>query len=85
MPSPRPRMPSPPPPLAFHDELVRIVRTAAAPLLPGTRGKFYERVDALLREEPGPLGPGLIGRICAKAQREFVSAPDAATTVDGRR
>ena len=51
----------------------------------GVSSSMVQPTDALLREEPGALGQGLIGRICAKAQREFVSAPDAASTVDGRR
>jgi hypothetical protein len=77
---------SPPPSPLDLQALVRIVRDAAQPLLPGNRRRFLERVDALLREEGGPIGEGTIGRAVRRAQREFLSIPDApAATIDGRR
>lgn len=72
------------PPLAFDQELIEIVRAAAAPIPPVARSRFYEAVDRLLRGEP-VLGPGAVSRACRKAQAEFIAAPDAPPVVDGRR
>jgi hypothetical protein len=75
-----------PSPLDLNAELVRIIRdAAAAPLLPSVRTRFFERVDALLRDEPGALGPATIARAVRKAQREFLAIDDASPVVDGRR
>jgi hypothetical protein len=57
----------------------------AKPLLPGNRSRFLKRVDALLSDEPGELGPGSVSRAVRRAQREFVSIPDAKPSIDGRR
>jgi hypothetical protein len=73
---------SPPPSPLDLQPLIKIVKDAAAPLLPANRRRFLERVDALLREEGGPIGEGTIGRAVRRAQREFLSVPDQ---VDGGR
>jgi hypothetical protein len=78
-------MPSRPSPFELHAELAAIIRDAAAPLLPGSRSRFYEVVDRLLRDEPGALGPGTVSRACRRAQREFVATPDQGPSVDARR
>jgi hypothetical protein len=53
--------------------------------LPGNCSRFLERVDALLGDELGELGPGSASRALRRAQREFVSIPDAKPSIDGRR
>ena len=41
--------------LALNEELVAILRAAAAPIAPAARSRFYEAVDrALVGLEPGP-------------------------------
>ena len=46
---PDPRKEDAMPPLAFDQELIEIVRAAAAPIPPVARSRFYEAVDRLLR------------------------------------
>ena len=55
-------------------ELAEIIRTAAQPIAPAARGRFYEAVDRALRDE-GELGVGSVRRACARAQAEFLNAP----------
>jgi hypothetical protein len=74
-------MPPPPLDLRYQAELVRIIKDAAAPLLPGSRSKFYARVGALLHEER-ELGPGAVARCCRRAQAELLAIPDA-KAIDG--
>jgi len=74
---------SPTSPLTDLPELAEIIRSYAAPLAPAARNRFYEEVD---RELGGGcvLGPGLLARVCAKIQRQFVAIPDGKPVVDGR-
>jgi hypothetical protein len=73
-------------PRSFPDlpELAAIVRTAALAIPAPARGRFLEAVDRELTGQ-GELGPGLVSRMCAKIQRQFVAVPDAPPAVDGRR
>jgi hypothetical protein len=57
MPSP----PSPPSPFADAPELIEIIRSAALPIAPAARPKFYELVDRELGNVRD-LGPGLVAR-----------------------
>jgi hypothetical protein len=59
--------------LALNEELVAILRAAAAPIAPAARSRFYEAVDrALVGLEPGP---GNYARICAELQPKLLNAP----------
>jgi len=65
---------------AYAPELAAIIKTAAAPLLPGFRSKFYEIVDRNLRDER-ELGPGAVFRACVRAQRELTVAIDKSKVI----
>src|SRR5262249_7482653 len=79
------RMPSAPPfDFGCCPELVRIIQSAAAPLLPAARYRFYEEIDDRLRHKAAPLGVGVLARICREVQREFITSIDVAKVIDGR-
>jgi hypothetical protein len=69
------------PPLAFSAEEIDLLTTLASALQPAVRGTFLTIVgNALAAYPPEARGPGLLHRIAAAAQREFVSAPVAIGT-----
>jgi hypothetical protein len=70
--------------VADVDELAAIIRSHAKPIPAPARQRFYEAVDDAL-DGVGELGPGIVARVCARVQRQFVAVPDAPPVVDGRR
>jgi hypothetical protein len=74
---------SPPSTLADVPELVEVLRSYAAPLLPAARPRFFEAVDRAIAGSE--LGAGILSRVCAEQQRKFLAADDPRPVVDGRR
>lgn len=66
------------PPIRLTDDELDLVMAAARPLDVRLRDAFLQRVASELgrcRE----VGPGVVHRICAVAQREFFDPPDLRT------
>jgi hypothetical protein len=55
--------------LSTNDECVRLIEAAAAPIPPGRRPAFYERVSKLLRDED-VLVPTAVRAACVRAHPE---------------
>ena len=73
---PRPTM------LALTDDELAAVMSAAKPLPPSQRSVFLADVAAELSKYP-EVGPGIIGRVCSKLQREHLS-PRSLNGVGGK-
>ena len=63
------------PPIRLTDDELDAVLAAARPLPVDRRDAFLQQVASSL-QRCGPIGPGVVHRICAAAQREFFDAPD---------
>jgi hypothetical protein len=62
------------PPLGFTDEELDSLTTLAAALPPASRDGFLQLVAGKLSAHPPEArGPGLVHRLAAEAQREFLS------------
>jgi hypothetical protein len=80
-PARKPKEAVPMPPIRLTDDELTAVFDAAAPLDVAMRDQFLQQVATSLggyRE----IGPGLIHRICAEAQRHFFDPPDLTKTKD---
>ncbi len=51
---------------------------AARPIPPAARAEFLQAVATALAAHPGELGPGVVHRIAAAAQRQYFDPPDPA-------
>ena len=61
------------PPFGFTDDELDSLTTLAAALPPASRDGFLQLVaDKLSRYPPEARGPGLVHRIAAEAQRDFL-------------
>jgi hypothetical protein len=60
--------------LALSDDELRAVMSAAAPLPPHQRDAFLRDVAAELAKHL-EIGPGVIGRVCSRLQREHINRP----------
>ena len=60
--------------ISLSDDELRIVMDAAAPIHPRDRGQFLRDVAAELAKYP-ELGPGVIGRVVAKVQKQHLNPP----------
>ena len=61
-------------PLSFTDEELHSLTTLASALPPASRDGFLQLVaDKLSSYPPQARGPGLVHRLAAEAQREFLS------------
>jgi hypothetical protein len=71
-------------PLRLSDSELDAVMAAARPLEAQMRDAFLQRVASELGR-CGEVGPGLIHRICAEAQRTFFDPPDLGTSGIGSK
>jgi hypothetical protein len=78
-PSPSPRLS----PLELHDEFVRIVRDAAAPLIPSVRARFYE-VDPTAARRTGAVRKHS-PNFCSRRRSTQVTAADAGAAIAHHR
>jgi hypothetical protein len=60
--------------LALSDDELQIVMSAAAPIRPHARDAFLRDVAAELAKFE-EIGPGIIGRVAAKIQRQHLNGP----------
>jgi hypothetical protein len=61
-------------PLSFTDEELNSLTILASPLRPAARDSFLQLVAAkLLAYPPETRGPGLVHRLAAEAQRDFLN------------
>ena len=58
--------------LVLTDDEMAIIRDRATPLSPRDRGEFLREVATEL-ENHEMLGPGLVSRVCARLQRQYIS------------
>jgi hypothetical protein len=66
------------PPISFSDEELDLLSTLASALPPSVRGDFLEIVSRKLGSYPQEMrGVGLLHRIAAETQRDFIKAPVA--------
>jgi hypothetical protein len=63
------------PPIRLTDSELTAVLAAAQPLDASMRDAFLQRVASELGR-CGEVGPGVVHRVCAEAQREFFDPPD---------
>jgi hypothetical protein len=63
------------PPIRLSDTELDAVMAAARPLDERMRDAFLQRVASELGR-CGEVGPGVVHRICAEAQREFFDPPE---------
>jgi hypothetical protein len=62
------------PPLSFTDEEMNSLTALASALLPAARDGFLQLVaDKLSAYPPEARGPGLVHRLAAEAQRDFLN------------
>ena len=69
--------------LAFDDDQMEIIMSYARPLAPRDRSEFLQDVASELRRYE-TLGPGLVTRVCASAQRKFFAAPSMRNGIGGK-
>jgi hypothetical protein len=67
-------MPKRPAVLSLNDDELQIVLAYARPLQPSQRSEFLRTVASELRRFE-IVDVGLIGRVCAQAQKKYFSAP----------
>jgi hypothetical protein len=60
--------------LSLSDDELAALMDCARPLAPRDRAEFLREVAAELRKFE-LLGPGLVARVCAKLQRQYLNAP----------
>jgi hypothetical protein len=60
--------------LALDDAELEIIMTTAAPIPRGERDQFLRDVAAELAKYE-VVGPGIVARVCAGAQRRYFAAP----------
>jgi hypothetical protein len=63
-------------PIALTDAELDAVMAAARPLDRNQRDAFLQAVAHELRKAGGAVGPGVVHRVCAELQRQFVLAPE---------
>jgi len=68
------------PPIRLTDSELDSIMSAAQPLAVERRDAFLQQTGALQR--CGDIGPGVVHRICAEAQRQHFDPPDL--SADGR-
>ena len=61
-------------PLSLSDSELQIAMTAAAPIPPHHRDQFLRDVVGELEKHP-EIGAGIIGRVCAKVQKQHLNPP----------
>jgi hypothetical protein len=59
---------------ALTDDELAIVMNCARPLAPQDRAQFLRAVAVELAKYP-ELGPGIVGRVVAKTQKQFFDPP----------
>ncbi len=62
-------------PLSLSDPELAAIMEAARPIPPRDRAKFLQAVSVELSKYP-ELGPGIVGRVVAKTQRQFFDPPN---------
>ena len=71
------------PPIRLSDSELDAVMSAARPLAVERRDAFLQQVAGAL-QRCGELGPGVVHRICAEAQRAHFDPPDLSAGASGR-
>ena len=71
------------PPIRLSDVELDAVMAAARPLDVDVRDAFLQSVAAALAGH-AVLGPGVVARVCAEAQRRFWVPPELAAGAPGR-
>jgi hypothetical protein len=71
-------------PLKLSDSELDAVMSAAQPLAAERRDAFLQQVAGAL-QRCGEIGPGVVHRICAEAQRQHFDPPDLSPDEPGRR
>jgi hypothetical protein len=66
--------------IKLNDEELDAVLAAARPIAVERRDAFLQQVASSL-QRCGQIGPGVVHRICAAAQREFFDPPDFSRSV----
>jgi hypothetical protein len=69
-------------PIRLSDSEIDAVMRAAQPLEPSRRDAFLQQVAAALQGRQ--IGPGLVHRICAEAQRAHFDPPDLSGNQDSK-
>jgi hypothetical protein len=69
------------PPIRLTDDELSAVLAAARPLDVTLRDAFLQRVASTLQEYR-EVGPGLVHRVCAEAQRQLFDPPDLSAARD---
>jgi hypothetical protein len=60
-------------PLSLSDDELAALMTAARPIPPRDRDQFLRDVAVELAKYP-EVGPGIIGRVCSKLQRQHLNS-----------
>ena len=71
------------PPLRLSDNELDAIMAAARPIAPDRRDAFVQEVANSLAR-CGELGPGVVHRVVAQAQRQHFDPPDLAVGTRGR-
>jgi len=71
------------PPIRLSDSELDAVMSAARPLAVERRDEFLQAVANAL-QGCGEIGPGVVHRICAEAQRQHFDPPDLGAGAQGR-
>jgi hypothetical protein len=71
------------PPIRLSDSELAAVMAAARPIAVSRRDAFLQQVASALAS-CSEIGPGVVHRICAEAQRAHFDAPDLSAGAPGR-
>jgi hypothetical protein len=70
-------------PISLSDSELAAVMKAAKPIPSRDRSDFLRDVVAELQKYP-EIGPGIIGRVCAKMQRAHLNPPSFRNNIGGK-
>jgi len=70
------------PPIRLSDSELDAVMAAARPIAVDRRDAFLQQVAAELQGRQ--IGPGLVHRVCAEAQRQYFDPPDLLGNQDSK-
>ena len=60
--------------ISLDDAEMQILMDSARPLQPHQRSEFLQACAAELSKYP-EIGPGIVGRVCSKLQRQHLNGP----------